>query len=437
MSSSAMIGLLVFLGMIVLVMLGFNIFVAMLSASIIGFMIMGGPQMVTMQFTNAIINLSNSYTYAVVPLFMVVGTLAGETGIASGAFTSMKKWLGRFRGGLLYATIGANTLFGACSGVSSAGNVVFSQIALPELEKSHYNKNISMGCICASGCLSSLIPPSVPIITFCLLTNLFIGTALVYGTAGGVFFTVLMFVAVKVIGITMKGKIPPVTEEDKQVTWKERFGTLKLLLPIVCLFALIVGGSFFGWFPATVGGAVAMSVIIIYALFKHMSPKKILNYIWDGVTMFGSLMIIIICGSLFSRFIALTGLAASLANVIAELSMPAFIVFLIVLVFYLFCGCVMELMSILIITIPIVFPLLTGLGFNPYVLCIMLVFIMDMAQMTPPIGLGVFTVAGVLRINPSEIFKGVWPWFLTELAAVILLAIFPQLISWLPTLLGA
>lgn len=435
--SPVMIGFLVFMGMIILVMLGINIFVAMLAGAMVGFFIIGGSNMVVMQFTEAIINLSNSYTYAVVPLFMVVGTLAGETGLASGAYSSMKKWLGRFRGGLLYATIGANTLFGACSGVSSAGNVVFSKIAMPELEKANYNRNISMGCICASGCLSSLIPPSVPIITFCLLTNLSIGTALVYGTAGGIFFTLLMFLAVKVISVTMKGVIPLVTEGDRNVTWKDRLSSLKLLLPIVFLFALIVGGSFFGWFPATVGGAVAMVVIIIYALAQGMPPKKIFDHIWEGVVMFGSLMLIIICGSLFSRFIALTGLAAALANGIASMHIPTFCVFLLILVFYLFCGCVMELMSILIITVPIVFPLLVGLGFDPYILVVMLVFIMDMAQMTPPIGLGVFTVAGVLRINPTEIFKGIWPWFITELVAVIILAVFPQVISWLPHVLGS
>lgn len=434
--SSVTIGVIVFALMLLLIFIGVPIFTAMMSASIIGLYWLTGGTMTMMQFVNGPFQLSVSYTYAVVPLFIVVGVLAGETGIASGAFTSMKKWLGRFRGGLLYATICANTVFGACSGLAAAGNVVFTKIATPELTKAGYNRSISLGCITAAGCLSALIPPSIPIITFCLLTGVSIGQALVCGVSGGLLLTVLMCITVRIIAFVKPDLIPLVTEEDKHVSMVEKLKTLKLLLPIVALFALIVGGSFFGWFPATVGGAVAMVAVIIYALAKHMPVKEIFNQVWDGAIVFGNFFLIIVAGTMFSRVIALSGLADAISGWISSMHIAPFAVFLVVLVFYLVCGCLMEMMSMLIITLPIIFPLLVGLGYDPLILVVCLVFIMDMAQMSPPVGMGVFMVAATAKVSTTEIFKGIIPFFIVDIVAVLLMALFPQIVLWLPNLMA-
>lgn len=174
--SASVIGIILFVIMIAMVLIGIPIWISMLACSFVGFYALGGMTMVSAQFMQAPFSLTADYTYAVLPLFMLVGTLAGVTGIAGGAFDAMQKWLGGLKGGLLYAIVGSNALFGACSGISIAGNVVFGKIAMPELEKQKYDKRLSYGTIVGAGCLSSLIPPSVPIIMFCLLTNLSIGT---------------------------------------------------------------------------------------------------------------------------------------------------------------------------------------------------------------------------------------------------------------------
>lgn len=432
---NAIVGIVVFISMIVMVLMGIPIFVSMLSTSFLGFGLIGGAPMIFAQFTNAPLTLGASYTYAVLPLFMLVGTLAGETGIAEGAFNAMQKWLGRTKGGLLFSVVGANAVFGACSGISVAGNVVFGKIAMPELERNGFDRKLSLGTITGAGCLSSLIPPSVPIIMWCLITQLSIGTALVYGLSVGILMVILLFIGIKVYITIFPSKVPS-TKDIPKVPLVEKLISLKHLIPIIFVFALIIGGSLWGWFPSTVGGAVASVALIIYALVKRIPIKRIGYSIWDAAVMNAGIFPIIIAGSIFSRFVTITGLADSIADLIAHTSLPPLAVFFIVIIFYIFCGCVMDIPSIIIITVPIIFPLLTGLGFNPYIICVLLVFMCDIAGLTPPIGMNVFAVANALRISPSEIFKGVLPFFCIDLIAVTLMAIFPQIVTFIPHLLG-
>ena len=435
MSETAIIGIIIFVIMIALVLLGIPIFIAMLGCSFLGFYLIGGMPMVTAQFTQAPFTLGANYTYAVLPLFMLVGTLAGETGIAQGAFDAMNKWLGRIKGGLLYVSVGANAVFGACSGISVAGNVVFGKIAMPELEKKNYNRTLSLGTIVGAGSLSSLIPPSVPIIIFCLLTNLSIGTTLMYGLSLGIIMIILLCIMIKIYTLIFPKSVPGKDSQEK-VSMKEKFKSLRYLIPFVLVFALIVGGSLSGLFPSTVAGAVAAIALIIYALIKRVPVKRLAHCIWDAAVMNAGIFPIIIAGSIFSRFITLTRLADGVANAIANAHLPAFGVFCLVVLFYIICGCVMDIASTIIITVPIVFPLLTGLGYNPFIVCVLLVMLCDCAGMTPPVGMNVFAVSNALRIKTSEIFKGVWPFFFVDLIAIFVMALFPQLVEFLPKLMG-
>lgn len=435
MTATAVTGILIFILLMVLVFLGVPIWIAMMTCSFLGFLIMGGMKMVTLQFMQAPLTLGANYTYAVLPLFMLVGTLAGVTGIAQGAFDAMHKWLGGVRGGLLYALVGANAVFGACSGVSVAGNVVFGKIAMPELEKHHYDRRLSLGAIVGAGALSSLIPPSVPIILFCLMTDLSIGTTLMYGLSLGIIMIILLCLCIKVITILKPSSVPG-KEEAEKISMKEKVASLRYLIPFILVFALIVGGTLTGLFPSTVAGAVASVALVIYALCKKVPLKQVLHCVWDAAVMNAGIFPIIIAGSIFSRFISMTRLADGLANAIANASMPSIAVFTLVVVFYIICGCVMDIASIIIITVPIVFPLLTGLGYNPFILCVVLVMLCDSAGMTPPIGMNVFAVANALRTGTSEIFKGVIPFFIVDIAAIYVMALFPQIVEFLPKLMG-
>ncbi len=435
MTTEMIIGLAVFAAMILLVLLGVPIFVAMLAGSFVGFWLIGGFRMVVTQFTTAPFSLGANYTYAVLPLFMLVGSLAGITGIAQGAFDAMHKWLGRVRGGLLYTVVCANALFGACSGISVAGNVVFGRLAVPELERQGYDRSLSYGTVTGAGVLSSLIPPSIPIIMWCLITNMSIGNTLMYGLSAGLLMVVLLCLFIFVYSLVRPGKVPN-TKDIPKVPFLEKVKATRHIIPILLVFALIIGGAVWGWFASTVGGAIAVFALLIFALIKRVPLKQIGHCIWDAAVMNAGMFPIIMAGTIFSRFIALTGLADGVADLIAGASLPRMLVFTLVIVFYLICGCVMDIPSIIIITVPVIFPMLTGLGFNEYVLCIMLVFMCDVAGMTPPIGMNVFAVSNALRVRPMDIFKGCVPFFVLDIVCVYIMAIFPDLVHFIPRLLG-
>lgn len=437
--ASWVIGLLVFGLMLVMVFAGVPIFLSLLSCSFIGFVWLygGDTKMALNIFTTYPFELGANYDYAVLPMFMLVGALAGETGIADGAFKAIHSFLGRIKGGLLFTVIGANAVFGACSGSSVAGNIVFGKLAMPELEKAGYNRKYSLGCIASAGALSTLIPPSMGIIMFCLVApmTMSVGTALMGGILPGIITAFALGLTVRVIGRMHKGAIPP--GGGPKVSAKEKLLSLRLLIPILLLFGLIIGGTFLGWFTATVGGAIGAFAVCIYALVKRLPMKRIAGCIVESAQMEAGIFPIIVGGQIFSKFIADTGLADFLSDGIASIHAPAFVVFLLVILLYVFCGCIMDIVSIIIITVPVVFPILTSMGYSPYALVIALCFVAEIAGLTPPIGMNVFATANALRINPSEIFKGVVPYFICEIAIVLLIGLFPQIVTILPTITGA
>ena len=433
-----LIGLIVFGIMMVMVFAGIPIFVSMLTCAFFGFVALygGDMKMALNIFTTYPFDLGANYNYAVLPMFMLVGALAGETGIAEGAFKSVHAFLGRVKGGLLFTVVGANALFGACSGSSVAGNIVFGRLAMPELEKAGYSRKYSLGCVAASGALSTLIPPSMGIIMFCLVApvTMSVGTALMGGIIPGIITAVALCVTVRIIGLVKPGSIPP--GGGPKIPVSEKMKSLRLLIPILCLFGLIIGGTFAGWFTATVGGAVGAVAVCIYALCKKMPLKQLGACMVDAAVMVAGIFPIIVGGQIFSKFISDTGLADYLSAAIASVHAPRFIIFLLVILLYVFCGCVMDIMSIIIITVPVVFPILTGMGYSPYALVIALCFVAEIAGLTPPIGMNVFATANALRINPSDIFKGVVPYFICEIGLVLLIGLFPQIVTFLPTLMG-
>lgn len=433
--SALMIGYIVIILMIIMLFMGIPLSITFFFTSALGFVWIGGTSMLLNQFSSGIFTQSASYSFAVIPLFLVVGILAGDTGIASGAYSCAKTWFGKTRGGLLYTTVIANTLFGAVSGIPAAGNVVFSKVAYPELKKNGYDSGTSLACICSAGALSALIPPSMSILMFCILAEISIGDALMAGTSGGILLTVVLCITIWFVGKVTPKRIPSVNPEDCQFTVKDKLKSLQLLIPLFVVFAFIIGGSFAGWFPATVGGAVAVIVLLLYAFIKRTPIKVIANGIWAGTHDFAGLYMMILGGQLFGRFITITGIPSALVNWISTLAVPSLVVYTIIVVFFLICGCLMDCMSILIITIPIIFPLLRSAGYNDYIICIALVFLANLGGLTPPVGMSVFQTAAVTGESPGEIFYGLIPFFIAFLACIFIIAIFPNSILWLLNLL--
>ncbi len=440
MPTDALIGLLGFAAMLSMVLVGVPIFVSLISVAFVCLMVMpgGGWAFVTSTFTRAPFEFAASFQFAVLPLFMLLGMLAGSTGVGVGAYNAIEKWTAKMPGGLMMATVGGNALFGAVSGMSTAANMVFCKIAMPELTKHGYDKNLSMGLITASGALDSLIPPSMPIIIFCVLVQtqqVNIGRALLGGIGPAIVLAFLYCVVIYGIHRLRPDKVPGAATIT--VTWRDRAGSLKLMIPIIVFFALIIGGTYWGWFSATVGGAIGSFILLIYGVVRGVGLKSMIKSAWEACVMNAGFFPIIIAGQIFGRMVALSRLPDYLAEWITQMQVPHYAIFLIVVVFYIFCGMIMDIASILIITIPIVVPLLTqGAGYDIYVVVIFLVMVGEMAGLTPPIGMNVFAVANALRVDPGLIFKGMAPFFLAEVVLVLMMPVIPAITTAIPNLLN-
>ena len=432
MDYGAWIGVLTFILMFGFLMLGIPIFICLFFATFVGSLLVGVTTYTFHQFTSAPYNITSSYTFAVVPLFVLMSVLAANCGIAGSAYNAAHKWLGNLKGGLLMVTIGSAAIFGASCGSSIASAAVFAKTAMPELEKHKYNKALSMGCIAVNGSLASLIPPSVGIIIICILVDASIGKALVAGIIPGILFAVLLMVTIQLIGFFRPETMPKI---EMQVSWNERFSSLALVGPILLIILLVIGGMYFGVFAPTVGGAVGSVAVIVIALIKKSGLKAIAGSFFEAVNLNTQLFPLLISGFMFSRFISFSGLATTILDIIVAANFPPMLLLLIIICFYLIIGCVLEFMSMAVITLPIVYPLLTGVGFDPIATIIMLVFLSEIALITPPLGMSVFLIAGVTKVSAEVVFKGVIPFFVTAILMLALLVFFPALSTWLPNLL--
>ena len=431
MDYGAWVGLWTFIGMFVFLMLGVPIFICLFAAAFVGSWLIGGPIYTLQQFASAPYHITSSYTFAVVPLFILMSVLAADCGIAQGAYDAARKWLGGLRGGLLMVTVGAAGMFGAACGSSIATSAVFAKMALPELKKYRYDSSLSMGCIAAGGTLDALIPPNVGTIIVCILVDASVGKALVAGVIPGIIYGLLLMATIQVLGFLRPQAIPRL---DIKVSWEERFSSLILICPVLFIVLLIIGGMYFGVFPPTVGGAMGSVGVLLIALFRRTGIKVIGHSFYEAVLLNTQLFPLLISGFLFARFIALSGLPKFLLQLVIEAHFPPLIVMLIVIIFYLFIGCVLEFMSMAVITLPIVYPLLLGVGFDPIATIIIIVFLSEVALLTPPIGMSAFVVAGVAGVPPEVVFRGITPFFMVCLVMLSLMVFFPEIVTWLPNL---
>ena len=392
----------------------------------------GGQTLVFQQFSTEPYFISASYILAVIPMFILMGIIAGESGIAASAFEAVTKWVGGLRGGVLMATVGAGALFGACCGLGVAASAVFTNIALPELDKQKYDRSLSMGGICLAGSLSGLIPPSIGMVILAILTEQSIGRALVGLIIPGVSLALLTMLGIWVMGTTIyPKKIPKVAI---QVSWKEKFSALGLIWPVLFIFVVVIGGMFAGVFPPTIGGAIGSAGVLIYAAIRRVKMRTIAHSFYETVLVNAQLFPLILGGFLFARLMTISGLATALVDLIAAAHLPPLVLMLIIVIFYLIVGCAFEFLSMAIVTFPLIFPIMTAAGFDPIAVLIIMAFLGEIANLTPPIGLSAFVVAGVARVKPEVVFRGIVPYFLTALVVLWAIVFFPQLATWLPNL---
>ncbi|MAF47382.1 MAG: TRAP transporter large permease [Rhodospirillales bacterium] len=421
-------------GMFVLIALHIPIGVAMAVSGAIGFGILGGWKPAVSLFATEPVSVLSSMDLAVIPLFLLMGSFAGVSGLSSDIYRIAYAFLGHRRGGLALATIGGCAGFGAVCGSSLATAATMGRVALPEMLSRGYSPTLATGSIAAGGTLGMLIPPSVIMVIYAFLAEQFVITLFVAALVPGLIAVLAHFIT---IGILVR-RDPKSGPAGTRLEWAERLAVLKGSWGVLVLLLAVIGGIYGGVF--TVNEAAALGAFLAF-IFTVARRKFSLDTFWQVLkdTAANSAMIyLIIAGaSIFSSFITVTKMPDALVAAISAMGLPPLAVILVLMVVFLILGSIFDTVAAMVITMPFVLPLVTDLGYNPIWWGVVLVMVIEVGMITPPIGMNVFVLFGVAGNIPLKtIFKGILPFFYADVLRILLIILFPTLALWLPALLG-
>jgi tripartite ATP-independent transporter DctM subunit len=378
--------------------------------------------------------VSAYYPYTVIPLFIVMGGFAGSSGMTRELYRTFDKWLRRLPGGLSIATIGACAGFSAVSGSSVATAAAMGTVALPEMKRFGYNMSLATGSVAAGGTLGFLIPPSIGFVVYGMLTEQSIGRLLIAGVVPGLLLA-LAFIFVVILLVKLNPRLAPSSPEP--VLWKEKISSLVDIWEPLSIFIIVMGGIYMGFFTPTEAGAIGATMLFVVALFKRKLNIATLKEALQEAVRISVMVLFLVAGAnVFSYFLALSTIPMVTSTWVAGLEVSRYLILLIIIVVYLFLGCFLDAISMMVLTMPVIFPIILTLHFDPIWFGVIAVLMMEAGLITPPMGLNIFTVAGVARDVPVEtIFKGVAPFLLAIFAVVFLVTLFPKLALLLPAMM--
>jgi len=370
------------------------------------------------------------YPLTCVPLFIFMGVIIFQSDVGKDLYTTAYTLVGQLRGGLAMATVIACALFAAITGVSAPALATLGKVAVPEMKKYKYDEKLATGALACAGTTAFLIPPSVAFIIYGILTETSISRLFMAGFLPGALLTGL-FIATIAIITTLNPKAGPA---GPKTTTKEKIVSLKYTWPMVALFLLVLGGIYGGVFTPTEAGAIgAFGALVISVVMRRLSIKKFLDAVLEAGQTTAFIMLLIIGAYILMKFLTVSKLTILLGTTVANLPVPPMAVFGAIMILYIILGMFLDIMSAVILTIPVLFPVVISLGFDPLWYGVMLVILIEMGLVTPPVGMDAFVLSGVTGIPLSTIFRGVAPFLLAAVVCIILLAIFPQIVLFLPS----
>lgn len=428
-----MIGVLGIILLLVLIILRMSVGMSLFLVGFVGVSMLTDWNVGLSQLASSAFGTAKNSSLSVIPLFILMGMFMSNTGLGKELFNAVDKWIGHFRGGLAIATIGASSIFAAISGSTNATTATLARIAIPEMNNYNYSTALSTASVAAGGTLGILIPPSVILIIYGALTNEPIGKLLIAGIIPGILMALIFMLTIN-IQVRMNPSIAPRNHEP--ATFAERFRSLKSVWPFLVIFVVSIGGIYFGVFTPTEAGAIgAMGAFVITLITRRMSWKTLMASLDESIRLSVMLFLILIGASLFGKFLALSQIPMVLTSSVASLDVSPYIILSMILIVYLILGMFMEGIAIMVLTLPIVYPLITQLGFDGIWFGIIMVMMLNIGVLTPPLGLSVYIISGVVKDVPIEkIFRGVFPMVVTMIIFTILLVIFPELATYLPSL---
>ena len=378
--------------------------------------------------------VSAYYPYTVIPLFIVMGGFAGSSGMTQELYGTFDKWLRRLPGGLSIATIGACAGFSAVSGSSVATAAAMGTVALPEMKRFGYNMRLATGSIAAGGTLGFLIPPSIGFVVYGMLTEQSIGKLLIAGVVPGLLLA-LAYIFIVIFLVQLNPHLAPSSPDP--VPWKAKFSSLLDIWEPLSIFIVVMGGIYLGFFTPTEAGAIGATMLFIVALFKRkLNVTTVKEALQEAVRISVMVLFLVAGANVFSYFLALSTIPMAVSSWVAELEVSRYVILTIIIVIYLFLGCFLDAISMMVLTMPVIFPIILTLHFDPIWFGVIAVLMMEAGLITPPMGLNIFTVAGVAKDIPVEtIFRGVTPFLLAIFAVVFMITVFPKLALLLPAMM--
>jgi len=421
------LGALAFVVLIGLIIIGVPIGLSLIAVGIAGLTIVGSLETAMTQTTLAFWSEGTKFVLISIPFYILMGNLIYHTGIARDLFRAAAYWLSWLPGGLAIASVFSCAGFGAVSGSSTATARTMGAIIIPELRHHGYGMPLATGVLSSSGTLGILIPPSIIMIFYGLMTETSIGDLFLAGVVPGLLISIL-FAAIVLLMVRFSpgsGGYPAV----EQPSWADRFLSLLYVLPVIALFGFLLTGLYMGIFTPTEGSVIGVVAVLVFGLAAgKLNPGAIRDSLIDASLLSTMLYLIIVGGTLFTRFLVQTGLVAGLTDWILAMNLGYFEFIIAVTLLYLMLGCVLDLFGMLILTVPVLFPTAMALGIDPVWFGIYIIIVAEIGLVTPPIGVNVYIIKTVAQDVPlGKIFLGCLPFVIGMLCFVAMLAVFPEI----------
>ncbi|MCX5780045.1 MAG: TRAP transporter large permease [Firmicutes bacterium] len=427
------IGILLFL---LLIALRMPIAFAMALVGFVGFGYLTSASTALTMVVREIYSTFSSYSLSVIAMFCWMGFLAYYSGIGTRLYIFAYKLIGHWPGGLAIATQAACAIFGAICGSNTATAATMGAIALPEMKKYKYDTSLATASVAAGGVLGVLIPPSVIFIVYGMATQQSIGKLFIAGILPGLLLMVLYMLTIYILTKRNPALGPP----GPKANWKERAQSLRGGLgEVLVIFLVSMGGLFVGWFTATEAGAVGAAGVLVVALIgRTMSWEGFKKSLFDTTRTTAMIMLLIAGSVIFGRFMAISRIPFELATWTGSLDLPAWVVMAIILFIYLILGCFIDALAMILLTIPIFYPIaIDTLGYDPIWFGVIIVLVVAMGVITPPVGMNVYILKGIVPDVPLEtIFKGIWPFLYAIIVCIVIIMIFPGIATFLPNLIN-
>jgi C4-dicarboxylate transporter DctM subunit len=431
--SPIVIGVICILLLFLFMALEMNVGLAMALSAFLGLIYLMGMSQALHVLGNAPFRTAAAYTMSVIPLFVLMGSLSLYAGVSEDLYSTTYKFFGHLPGGLAMATTVACAGFAATCGSSVATAVTIGSIALPEMKKYNYAPSLAAGSLAAGGTLGILIPPSIGFILYSMLTDESIGKLFIAGIVPGILLTGL-FVLTIYLQVRRNLRLGP---PGPRASLREKIASMKEIGGALALFILVIGGLYGGIFtPTEAGGVGAFGSFLLMAIRGKLNLKNLIHVLMDTGKVTAMCFIILTGANVFGYFMAVTRIPAELAKLAVALPLHPILVVIFILIIYLFLGCVVDAIAMIVLTVPIFYPVILELGFDAIWFGVITVIVMEMALITPPVGMNVFAIAGVSSDIPLyKIFQGILPFLAAIVLLVAALITIPQIATFLPNLM--